>query len=78
MTILKLDKQDSKFYYEKHKSHITEDDINLLTTLPFFKEVKRSVFDMNKYWVLGLDGFGIIFFQTFWSIFSKDDFAIIS
>lgn len=41
---------------------------NLLTLLPSHKEIQSDVFYLNKYDVLGFDGFGAFFFQIYWNI----------
>lgn len=44
----------------------------ILTMLPSYEEIHVPVFALNKDSVARPDGFGSIFFQTFWSIIKKD------
>lgn len=45
---------------------------NLLTLVPSQEEIKKAVFELNKDSAPGPDGFGAIFFQTYWNIINKD------
>ena len=44
----------------------------LLTKIPTREEIKHAVFDLNKEGAPVSDGFGVVFFQTYWEII-KDD-----
>ncbi|GAU32780.1 hypothetical protein TSUD_152280 [Trifolium subterraneum] len=53
--------------------NLVGDNINaLLTVLPSAEEIKHVVFDLNKDGAPGPDGFGAIFFQTYWDIIHVD------
>jgi len=49
----------------------TEENI-VLTVMPSFDDIKKTVFDMNTDGAPGSDGFGIHFFQHFWDIVAAD------
>jgi hypothetical protein len=44
----------------------------LLTLLPSHAEIKHAVFALNSNGAPGPDGFGAIFFQTFWETVQTD------
>lgn len=45
---------------------------SMLTMIPTNEEIKNAVFALNKDGAPGPDGFGAIFYQSFWSIISND------
>jgi hypothetical protein len=45
---------------------------SLLTMVPSHEEIKRAVFELNKDSAPGPDGFGAIFYQSFWNIVEYD------
>jgi hypothetical protein len=53
-------------------SLLTDSLNNKLTMLPSSEEIKNAVFSLNKNSAPGPDGFGAIFFQTFWDIIKND------
>jgi hypothetical protein len=53
-------------------SLITDRINTMLTRLPTHEEIKNAVFSLNKDSSPGPDGFGAIFFQTFWNIIKLD------
>ncbi|PNY03410.1 ribonuclease H [Trifolium pratense] len=58
---------------EKVIPNLVGDNINaLLTVLPSAEEIKHAFFDLNKDGAPGPDGFGGVFFQTYWDIIHVD------
>ncbi|KAK2416760.1 hypothetical protein QL285_039127 [Trifolium repens] len=52
---------------------IINDSINaMLTMIPSPSEIKNAVFELNKDSALGPDGFGALFFHTYWDIVHQD------
>lgn len=51
---------------------ISNNTNSLLTMIPSSDEIKRAVSELNKDGAPGPNDFGAIFFQSFWSIISKD------
>ncbi|KAK2443571.1 hypothetical protein QL285_014660 [Trifolium repens] len=51
---------------------ITDGINSMLTRLPSSEEIKNVVFSLNKDSAPGPDGFGAIFFQTYWDIIKLD------
>jgi len=51
---------------------ISDASNNLLTMLPTHEEIHNAVFSLNNSSAPGPDGFGAIFFQTYWSIVKED------
>jgi len=53
--------------------HLITDRINsMLTLLPSEDEIFQAIFSLNKDSAPGPDGFGALFFQTYWSIIKLD------
>ena len=53
--------------------HLITDRINsMLTLLPSEDEIFQAIFSLNKDCAPGPDGFGALFFQTYWSIIKLD------
>lgn len=50
----------------------------LLTMIPSSKEIKDAVFDLNNNSAPGSDGFGAVFFQTYWEIVNKDVIFVVT
>jgi len=44
----------------------------MLTLLPSEDEIFQAIFSLNKDCAPGPDGFGALFFQTYWSIIKLD------
>ncbi|GAU30907.1 hypothetical protein TSUD_381220 [Trifolium subterraneum] len=52
---------------------LVTDRINkMLTILPSHDEIKSAVFGLNNDSAPGPDGFGVVFFQTYWDIIKQD------
>jgi hypothetical protein len=51
---------------------ISDQSNNMLTMLPSHEEIHNVVFSLNKDGAPGPNGFGAIFFQTYWSIVKED------
>ncbi|XP_019427157.1 PREDICTED: uncharacterized protein LOC109335477 [Lupinus angustifolius] len=51
---------------------VSEDDNNMLSSIPLNDEIRNAVFAMNGEGAPGLDGFGGCFFQEFWDIIGHD------
>jgi hypothetical protein len=64
--------QDNGLIAECIPKLINEDINNLLTLLPSHAEINHAVFALNSNGAPGPDGFGAIFFQTFWEIVQTD------
>ncbi|CAJ2645555.1 unnamed protein product [Trifolium pratense] len=56
---------------------ITDDQNISLTCLPSMQEVHDAVFSMNKDGAPGPDGFGAIFYQTYWDIIANDVYKAV-
>ncbi|XP_068463980.1 uncharacterized protein [Phaseolus vulgaris] len=56
---------------------INEEEKGHLTVMPTLEEVKRAVVDLNAHGAPGPDGYGAIFFQTFWEIVREDAFNAV-
>jgi hypothetical protein len=56
---------------------ITDRVNNMLTMLPTHDEISKVVFALNKNSAPGPDGFGAIFFQTYWEIIKHDVFKAV-
>lgn len=56
---------------------ITDRVNNMLTMLPSHEEITNAVFSLNKSSAPGPDGFGAIFFQTYWEIIKHDVFRAV-
>lgn len=56
---------------------ITDRINNMLTLLPSFDEIKNAIFSLNKDSAPGPDGFGAIFFQTYWDIINQDVYKVV-
>lgn len=54
-----------------------EEEKGHLTVMPTLEEVKRAVVDLNAHGAPGPDGYGAIFFQTFWEIVREDAFNAV-
>jgi hypothetical protein len=58
--------------------NLLNDDLNrLLTLTPSHAEIKNVVFALNRNSAPGPDGFGAIFFQTFWDIIHTDVINVV-
>jgi len=57
---------------EVNPNLVIEVDNNMLTTIPLAEEVKNVVFDLNLDGAAGPDGFGVYFYQFFWTIVASD------
>jgi hypothetical protein len=66
------DNNDNGMVDEVIPNLITDRVNNMLTRLPTSEEIKLAVFSLNKDSAPGPDGFGAIFFQTFWDIIKLD------
>ncbi|MCH90684.1 RNA-directed DNA polymerase (Reverse transcriptase) [Trifolium medium] len=64
--------RDNGLVNEVIPSLITDRVNSMLTRLPTSEEIKNALFSLNKDSAPGPDGFGAIFFQTFWSIIKLD------
>ena len=64
--------QDSSLIEEAIPNLVTDNINSMLTMLPSMEEIRNAVFNMNKEGAPGPDGFGAIFFQTFWDIVKID------
>ena len=53
-------------------SLITDRINNLLTLLPSDEEIYQTIFSLNKDSAPGPDGFGALFYQTYWDIIKND------
>lgn len=53
-------------------SLVTNEDNQMLASMPSQEEVKAAVSGMNSHGAAGLDGFGAYFYQKFWSIIEED------
>jgi hypothetical protein len=53
-------------------SLITDRINNILTLITSQEEIHQAVFSLNKDSAPGPDGFGALFYQTFWEIIKKD------
>jgi len=51
---------------------VTDSINNMLTLIPTMEEVHNAVFNLNKEGAPGPDGFGAVFFQTYWDIVKND------
>ena len=58
-------------------SLITDRINNILTMIPSPEEVHTAVFSLNKDSAPGPDGFGALFFQTFWEIIKTDVLNVV-
>jgi len=56
---------------------ITDRVNHMLTMLPSHEEISNAVFALNKNSAPGPDGFGAIFFQTYWEIIKHDVFRVV-
>jgi hypothetical protein len=50
---------------------------NMLTLLPSMEEISNAVFSLNKDSAPDPDGFGALFFQTYWEIIKRDMFRAV-
>lgn len=64
--------RDNGLIDEVIPSLITERINTMLTLLPTEEEIFQAVFSLNKDSAPGPDGFGALFFQTFWDIVKND------
>jgi len=64
--------QNNGMVEEVIPSLITDRTNSLLTALPTDEEIHKAVFSLNKESAPGPDGFGALFFQTFWDIIKND------
>jgi len=63
---------DNGLVNEVIPSLITDRINNMLTLVPSNEEIHQAIFSLNKYSAPGPDGFGALFFQTFWNIVKND------
>lgn len=56
---------------------ITDRINNMLTLLPTMDEVHNAIFSLNNDSAPGPDGFGAIFFQTYWEIIKHDVYKAV-
>jgi len=63
---------DNGLVNEVIPSLITDRINNMLTLIPSYEEIHQAVFSLNKDSAPGPDGFGALFFQTFWNIVKND------
>jgi len=56
---------------------ITDRINNMLTFLPTMDEVHNVIFSLNNDSAPGPDGFGAIFFQTYWEIIKQDVYKVV-
>jgi len=56
---------------------ITDRINNMLTFLPTMDEVHNAIFSLNNDSAPGPDGFGAIFFQTYWEIIKQDVYKVV-
>ena len=49
----------------------------MLTLLPSMAEVYNAIFSLNKDSAPGPDGFGAIFFQTYWEVIKQDVYKAV-
>jgi len=64
--------QDSNLVEEVIPNIISESTNKMLTMIPTKAEIKNAVFALHKQGAPGPDGFGGIFFQTYWEIVKTD------
>ena len=64
--------QDNRLVEETIPCLITESINNMLTLTPSKEEIHNAVFALNKDGAPGPDGFGAVFFQTYWHIVKGD------
>jgi len=64
--------QDSLLVDEVIPNIVTDNTNQMLTMLPTSDEIHKAVFSLNKEGAPGPDGFGAIFFQTYWDIVKSD------
>lgn len=64
--------QDTNLVDEVIPALVTEPVNNMLTLIPSMEETYNAVFNLNKEGAPGPDGFGAIFFQTYWDIVKMD------
>ncbi|GAU47353.1 hypothetical protein TSUD_190190 [Trifolium subterraneum] len=58
--------------------NLVGDNVNaLLTIISSADEIKHVVFDLNKDGAPGPDGFGVVFFQTYWDIIHEDVVKVV-
>ena len=56
---------------------LTERINNILIIIPSHDEIQNAVFSLNKNNAPGPDGFGAVFYQTFWPIIKQDVFNAV-
>jgi len=56
---------------------VTHNTNSLLTNIPSEVEIQDAVFALNEEGAPGPDGFGAIFFQSFWSIVKEDVIKVV-
>ncbi|GAU26607.1 hypothetical protein TSUD_102140 [Trifolium subterraneum] len=64
--------QDDGLIEELIPNLISDDTNKMLSMLPSHIEIENVVFNLNKNGAPGPDGFGGIFFQTFWDLVKED------
>jgi len=64
--------QDGSLVDEAIPKMVSDSTNNMLTMLPSREEIYNVVFSLNKEGAPGPDGFGAIFYQSFWDIIKKD------
>lgn len=69
---------DSDFVQNVIPKMVSNEDNSLLTRPLSLDEVKAVVFGMNGSSAPGSDGFGDVFFQSFWDIIGADVFNLVS
>ena len=64
--------QDQLLVEEVIPSLVTDNTNQMLTMVPSSDEIHSAVFSLNKDSALGPDGFGDVFFQSYWDIIKSD------
>lgn len=64
--------QDNDLIHEVISPVITKNINHLLTIMPSAEEIQKATFALNPSSSPGPDGFGGVFFQTYWDIIKED------